>query len=498
MSDLFISRESAEQDLLACAAFLAERIKSSDGRGEAMKTVVPRYLAAGNVDLAAELANAVDEPYTRDKLLMLVAENCAEIDDTEYALQLADAIEDHGIKSQALERVAIAEVNKGRLTEAAGIAEEMAHPDFIHAAMAVQYAIGGDEAAAESALDKIVFASARVQSYQQLASARIKNEEFEAAAASLDRAVEAAAEIEHNEEKIRDLCDIGNLYIEAKEKDKALATFIQARVGAELLDNTHRDFLLVNCALGCLYAGSADESDKTLDLVADKTQMASALLAVAREHWKSEEKQDAVDTLVEAYEILKSQREAETRDSRARNNLFTSIAAQFAGFGKTDRGTEIALENIDPNERKAALSQIAQILTIQKEDELARQTIGLIDEDADRLFALLGIADTKLTQGETDAAIALLDEAAALAETVSQLGARSSVLNNIAERYSAQGQPEKARNVSLENLSVISAIRDESSQAAAIAALSDIYVGGLELTEKEHEHIGKLVRGIDW
>ena len=39
--------------------------------------VVPRYLANGDVDLAAELANTVDDPFTRDRLLIHVAEKCA-------------------------------------------------------------------------------------------------------------------------------------------------------------------------------------------------------------------------------------------------------------------------------------------------------------------------------------------------------------------------------------------------------------------------------------
>ena len=62
MSEHFISREKAESDILSCAAFLAERIKSGDGHAEAMRAVVPRYLARGNVDLAAELSDAVDDP----------------------------------------------------------------------------------------------------------------------------------------------------------------------------------------------------------------------------------------------------------------------------------------------------------------------------------------------------------------------------------------------------------------------------------------------------
>ena len=40
-------------------------------------------------------------------------------------------------------------------------------------------------------------------------------------------------------------------------------------------------------------------------------------------------------------------------------------------------------------------SQIAQILVMQNEPELARKTVDQIEEDSDRLFALIGLADAK-------------------------------------------------------------------------------------------------------
>lgn len=499
MSDYFISREQAENDLLACAAFLAERIKSSDGHAAAMSEIVPRYLAKGNVDLAAELANAVDDPFSRDRLLIIVAEKCARVDDDEYALQLVDAIEDHGLKAQALERVALVKAGKGDAAKAEEVADAMAHPDFVYAGIAVNQAESGDEAAANATLDRIEFPAARVSALQQIAVTKIENNEMEKALDSLDRAIALANEIEHDEEKIRAFCDIGNLFIDAKRNDKAIETFDQARGFAEALDNIHRDFFLVNCALGFLYADSDDLADGTLDLVTDKTQMASALLGFARVYWKNEEKDDALDTLDEAYEILKSQRDAETRDSRARYGLLASIAAQFAGFGKTDRGVEIALENQDTDEQMAALSQIAQILTVQKEDELARQTINLIAEDANRLFALIAVSDAKGKLGERAESLALLEEAATLAETVPQHSARSSVLNEIAVKFIGHDQTEKARTVSFENLAVISEIRDESSQAAAIANLSDVFdEANLELGEDEKQSLNVLVQKTEW
>lgn len=496
MPDHFISREQAEGDLLACAAFIGERIKSSEGHAEAMNEIVPRYLARGDVDLAAELANAVDDPFSRDRLLILVAEKCAEGDDDEYALQLADAIEDHALRAQALERIALAKAAKGQIAKALEIADSMAHPDFVYAGVAVNQAASGDESAAMVTIERIEYPTARVSAFQQIASAHLENGK---AVEYLDLAAAAAGEIEHDEEKIRALCDTGNLYIDAKRNDKAVEIFEKARASAEVLDNQHQDYFLVMCALGFLNAGSDELADRTLDLVTDKTQMASALLGFARDDWKKGEKDAAVETLEEAYEILRSQRDSETRDSRTRNTLMSSIAAQFAGFGKTERAIEIAQGNKDPNEQTAALSQIAQILTFQHEDDLARQTVNLIAEDADRLAAFAAMSDVKNKEGAATESLQLLDEAFELAETVPQLSARTAVLSGIAERYIAHGETEQARSASLENLAVIGDLRSDTSQALGLARLSDVYtVGKVELSDAENEVIKPLVHHFEW
>src|ERR1043166_2153811 len=405
MGDHFISFEQSESDLLSCAAFLAERIKSSDGHAEAMRTIIPRYLAKGDVDLAAELANAVDDPFSRDKLLTVVAEKCAELDDDEYARQLADAIEDHGMHAQAMEHIALIMAGKGKTAEAADVASSLTHPDFVFSGMAVHQGANGDKVGAAATLERIEFPMARATALQQIAATQIETKEIEEALSRLEQATVAATEIEHDEEKIRTLCDIGNLFIEAKRNDKAIETFELARLSAEVLDTIHRDFFLVNCALGFLFAGSTELADRTLDLVTDKTQMSSALLGLARHQWGKDEKNDALETLDEAHAILNSQKEAETRDSRARNGLMASIAAQFAGFGNSDRGIEIALQNQHPNEQMAALSQIAQIQMLQRSDELARQTVDLIAEDASRLLTLVALSDAKQKLGEREASV---------------------------------------------------------------------------------------------
>lgn len=497
MSDHLISIKNAENDLLACATYLAESIKSGDGHAEAMLAIVPRHLAKGDVDLAAELANTVDDPFTRDRLLILVAEKCAELDDDIYALQLVEAIEEYALQSQARERIALLKASKGEFEKAREIADEMDHRDTVYAAIAIKQAADGDEAAASETLKEIAFPGAIVFAYTSIATAKLEAGEHENAVELLEKAALATDEIEHNEERIRSLCDIGNLFIEAKRNDRAIETFDKARNEAETLDNIHRDSFLGAVALGFLRAGSLELADRTLDAVKDKTQIATALLGFSREFWRKDEKADAIEALEEAYAILKSQREAETRDSKARFALFTSIAAQFAGFEKGERSINIAQEIIDENEQVAALGQIAQVLTIQKNDDLTRQAIRAIPDDSSRMFALVGLSDAAKSIDEIDKAKGFLNEAIAMAETVERLAPRSSAYNEIAKRFNAFGNTDKAREISRLNLETIVTIRDETSRAVELASLSGFYDSArFTLADGDKEVLQVLMRKV--
>jgi tetratricopeptide (TPR) repeat protein len=474
MAEHLISQEVAESDLLSCAAFLAESITSRDGHAEAMAAVVPRYLERGEVDLAAEFANTVEDPFFRDKLLTRVAEKCAELDDDEYAVQLAEAVEDPGLQSQAFESIALQKAAKGQIDKAFEIAENIAHPDYVQAGIAVRLNLDGKHQDADQMLEEIEYASARVSALQAMAGESFRGGNTEQAAELLDRAAASAGDIEHTEERIRTFIDIGNSFVEAKRNDKAIEAYDKARSAAEELDNVHRDPFLAGTALGFLHAGSLDLAERTLDLVADKTQIASALLGYAKEFWNKEQRDDALESIEESYQILKSQREIETRDSRARFRLFTQIAAQFAGFGKGERAIEIAHSIEDPDEQVQALTQVAAILAARNEDEQSRQAVNAIHEDSSRVFALISMSDSKAKNENREAAVSLLDEAVHLAETVPQLSLRSVAYNEATRRYFDLGEKDKAGDSAALSLRTIAAIRDESRRAACLVDLAVI------------------------
>ena len=87
---------------------------------------------------------------------------------------------------------------------------------------------------------------------------------------------------------VRALIETGNMAVKADRKDLAIRFFDAAKANAEQLDSMHRDSLLAASAIGLLHAGSIDLAERALDLVADKTQIATVLLAYAREYWRTD------------------------------------------------------------------------------------------------------------------------------------------------------------------------------------------------------------------
>lgn len=495
MSDHFISREDAGSDLLSAATFLAERITSVDGHADAISAVVPQYLAKGNVDLAAELANSVDDPYTRERLLIAVAEKCAELDDDEYALQLADAVEDPGLRGEAMERVGLRQAQRGKLDSAREMAAKMIHPDAVLGAIAVRQAVDGFEDEALQTICAMDYSLIAVSALHEIAGSMLHDGDPAKAVEFLDRATVEADKIEHDEEKARAFCDLGSAFLDAGRNDRAIETFDKAKATAETIDNMHRDAFLSLAAQGFLRAGSIELADRTLDLVADKTHIASCLLGYAREFWRKDERAEAIEALEEAHAILESQREKETRDHKSRFRLFTQIAAQFAGFEKGERGIEIAEGIKDEGERMSALSQIAAVLTVRKEDEQARQAYRAITEDGDRVFALIGMSDAKENNDEREAALDLLNEAVALAEAVPQLTFRAGAYGEIGKRFYSYGETKTAQTVFEDATITISQVRDESSKAIALASIARTHgETDLTLSDVSSETLSTIVR----
>jgi tetratricopeptide (TPR) repeat protein len=499
MREHLFSIEDAETNLLQTATYLAENIGSGDGHAEAMKEIVAHYVETKSVDIAAQLADTVNDPFVRDRLLLLVAEKCAEIDDDEYALQLVDAIEENGFQSVARERLAMRKASIGEFDKAFELAETLQHSSDALAVIAAEQSAKGLEAESEKTLSRIEFPYARVNALLSIAAAYEAKEESEKAKAAVVKAVEAAKEIEFKEEKIRALQDAATHFAHVSANDKAIETLARAREEAETLDGVHRENFLSQIALGFLRAGSIDLAERALDLIADKVLIASTLAGYSMEFEEKGERADALETLEEAYQILKSQSEREVRSSKDKFGLFSTIALLFAKYEKTERAVEVALENRDDSARYHALNQIAQICALRGEDDLAHQILNLIDEDSERLFAYISLSDVKRKAEKTGEALNYLKEAHNYCAAVPQLSSRSLAYNRIARRFHDLGDATAARAVARENLETISQIRDESAQSVSLLYLSDVYESlDFELTDDERGILRTMLKKAEW
>ena len=301
MKEHSISLAEAEENLATAAAYLAENIGSSDGHAEALKKIVTYYIAKGEVDLAAELADTIRDNFVRDNLLVSVAEKCASKNDDEYAFQLAEAIEDEGFRSTALERIAVRQAIRDDFETALKTAESLSHADDAFSIVAVRQMIKGQEAEARETLSKIELPSAKIRALQLTANYFQEENETEKALEFLNETVKNSDEIEMPEEKIRAMSGIAEQYLEIGKFDKAIEILGKARAAAEVLSGNHRDGLLSSISVDFLRAGSIDLADHTLDLVIDKTQIASTLTAFSNEFARKDETEDALDALEEAY-----------------------------------------------------------------------------------------------------------------------------------------------------------------------------------------------------
>ncbi|QYO67599.1 hypothetical protein [Leptolyngbya sp. 7M] len=300
--------------------------------------------------------------------------------------------------------------------------------------------------------------------------------------------------LEHDEEQIRSYIEIGNLYLRAERKDRAIETFSKAQDLTEVLDNVHRDAFFGGISVGFLIAGSQDLSDRALDLVADKTQIANALFGHARHFWQSEQKEDAFEALDEAYDVLRSQKDTETRNSRERYALFGSIAAQFAGFGKGERGIEIAERIEDDEYSMTALTQVAQVLMQQDSQELARQALSAIADEGQRVFALIEMSDAAKREGRTEQAVELLNEAAAHTEDIPQLSLRANALNGIADRAASTEQDDLLESSVEQLFKTISQMKGRLLQSKALVLMAALVKKHeLELSESEFERLRGII-----
>jgi hypothetical protein len=495
MRNFYIQPADAENDVLACAAFVAERVGSNDAHAEAIREVVARYLKKGEVDLSAELADAVEDNFARDRLLGDVAEYCARIDDDEYAVQLADACEDINARAAARERIVAAKAEMHQFDKALEIADSLSHRDNAYAAIAFQHAAQGSNVAADALIDKIEFPALKAKTYAEIGADRINNDKRIEAEGYINTAESIAKEIEHSEEYLREMCELAALWIAAGRRDRAIELLSATRARADAIDNRGwRDYWLSQIAQLYFRADTTELADRALDQIEDPYHFALCLKKFAERKAAHGNQTEALEDLEEGRALLLSQRDIDVRDSKARYELLSAIAVDVAACGKPELGIEYAAAIREPTTRNAALNGIAGVCAMTGHDEFAQAALRAIDDDGIRSFALIGMSDAYKRMDKNDEALNTLTESHNIVEELPQLPARAAALCELAVRFDAAGSREQARAAMLENLRINDRILDSGTKAIGLVRAADVFEKlELEIGDAEKSVLKKLV-----
>lgn len=517
MTKHIISSDEARKNLLACAAYLAEEIQTSEAQAEAMQAVIPLYLAENNVDTAAELANSVDFAAARERLLTDVAVKCAEINDDDYALQLIEAIEDPIVKISAVESIVYQIAARGDIDKAFEINNLLADKSLVNSYTAFRLDEKGEESEALQLIEAITDPMTKAECLQHIALEKFKKGDGEKAARLLEESNLAVRQLDYPPEKINALHTVSYRFGQIGRGDRSIevlaeiqriienlppvenddAQEIEAyqlsniRAGnIDILDNVFnpndRERLMSEVSLAYFEAGSEDLADRALDKITDQTKIASVLLGFAREYKKRGENSAALETLDEAYQIIKSQHDRNTIDSAARFKVFKNVTLEYAEFDRPETAIEAAVSIPFDAERFDTLIKIAQIRAVQNDDQSVRKTISEIDDEASKAFAGIAAAAVKIEQEKSSEAVEYLNQAANSAENILQPVLRLNVYLGLAKNYAAAGVVDKTRNAARQALQTAAQIKNEAARAVVVANLAQIYKkAGMELDGNE-------------
>ncbi|MCB1023349.1 MAG: hypothetical protein KDB79_03110, partial [Acidobacteria bacterium] len=261
----------------------------------------------------------------------------------------------------------------------------------------------------------------------------------------------------------------------------------------------HKYNFLVNIAVGFLRAGNVDEADGTLDLVLDKAQIADCLVGFSQVFRGEGDSEEALESLEEAFAMLRSQTEREIRNTKVRLQLFGAVAKEFAELGKVERALEIAHENPDSEVKNLTFSQIAQISTIQENNTMANSALNGIEPDPQRIPAIISVSDVLLKLDRKDEARERLNEALEMTREIEQYIFRCELQNQLARRFHEIGDTETSRSVLSDGLESAREIRGGAHRSVALAELSETFAQlEFTLSAEDKEIIGTLVRTSDW
>ncbi|AFY57832.1 NACHT domain protein [Rivularia sp. PCC 7116] len=314
---------------------------------------------------------------------------------------------------------------------------------------------------------------AKASALSEIAKIYIKLEKEDKAIALLEKALNAANQIQDSNKKASVLSSIAEAYAKLNSSEKAIPLLEKALKAAnQIQDSNKKASVLTSIAEAYAKLNSSDKAIsllekalKAVNQIQYSHSKASVLTSIAETSAKLNSSEKAISLLEKALKAAN-----QIQDSSYKAWVLTSIAEAYAKLNSSDK----------------AISLLEKVL----------KAANQIQDSSYKASVLTSIAETSAKLNSSDKAIALLEKALKAANQIQDSSYKAWVLTSIAEAYAKLNSSEKAISLLEKALKVANQIQDSNKKASVLTSIAEAYAK-LNSSEKAIPLLEKVLKAAN-
>jgi len=482
VNERFTAEDDERVGFLGSAELIAQAIESPEDRAEVISLIAFRQAEAGNVEVAVDLVQTINDSYLRDQALTGLAAQCIQLGAADHAGELAEMIEDDGSYALATEQMAVAYAESGQFEKSIELADGLAEsgPTLSRIALAC---VARDLVTQALELARSVdYADLKVPVLIELAAKALQDGRNTEALELLDEATTAAAEIEFFEQRISALVAIASLSKKCGQEERAFEILSQAQQLCTKSEDSAKDAAFAQIASGFAELQRSDQADQAIAEIENAFQFAHATASVALESHRAGDTARTRTLLAQAIETVRTEEVYGEQSLMVREVVLDELARSCALVARFDEALEMVGLMNSEDQQYRTVTEIAKLYVSSGNHQRVFEVTGLIKDNYARVLCEVEVVDAFIASEQTELADHTLSEARTRTAAIERPYQKAIALIAVASRFARREQRSIAAEVLFEALNALARIDGYYLQSRALITLAGKY---RELGEEE-------------
>jgi tetratricopeptide (TPR) repeat protein len=458
-------------DFVEAAVRVAQTIDGLEEQSEILSSAASIYAESGQMDLALNLTEAIEDSYQRDVAFTSIAVICAAAGDDDQVDSLLEMIGDEVAYGLAIDEVAAAYTRAGEIDKAVETARRLNDSDSALSSIVRACPSRDSLTDCMEIARSIDYPELKATALIELAGQARKLEAQSETTELIEEAVAAAAEIDFPPNRIEARVRIAALYKDNDQAEQASEVLSKARGDCEETEKSERD--TVRYQIAAAYAGLHDfnTAEQLLEEIEGPYDFCLATAAVALEHHQAGDQNAAIKLLADGLEVIKDEPVYGETLLRRRYTL-ANFGNTYASMGRLEDAFQVT-ELLDSDEQKdEAFRDIAYISASTDNPGTALKVLEKIKDDAMRVLCEVEVVRRWTRKDQLALADHLLSNASAEIAKVEWPHQRTKCLAELAQAYELREQTSRCSEYLFEALQATAMIKGPELQGRALLGLA--------------------------